>query len=124
MDSEQTRKLIALLRMAVGSTWLVPGLGARVLGVDPDLEPSARLLLRLFAIRDLVLGALALRAEGADADRHVDVGLVVDAADLAALLLAVTRRQIRARTFVLGAGTAAAAVGAGLRVRRARAMGV
>lgn len=118
MEPMQARRAIAYLRMGLGALWPTPAVGAKVFGVDADAEPSFRLMARLFAIRDLALGAALLQADEEEGDRLVDLGIVVDAADLVAIVLAGARRQVGARMVLLGGTTAATAVGLGLMARR------
>lgn len=108
MDPQDARRALAYLRLGLGALWPVPGLGARLFGLDPKAEPSVKVMGRLFAVRDIALGALLLQSRGADADRQVDLGIMVDAADLAAIVMAASRKQVPARLLFLG-GTAAGA---------------
>lgn len=114
MEPSEARRSLAYLRLGLGAMWIAPGLGARIFGLDPEGQPATKMLARLFAARDLALGAALLQARGGEADRLVDLGMAVDAADLAALVLAAGRREIGARTLLLGGAAAGAAVVLGL----------
>jgi hypothetical protein len=106
---------LAGLRAVVGvSAWAAPDLSGRVFGLDPDANPQASYLARLFGVRDLVLGVGTLRAEPPARRAWLEAGIVCDLADAAASLLG--RRNGTLSTFS-GVGTAVialAAVGMGV----------
>lgn len=118
MDPADARRTLAYLRLALGALWPVPGLGAKVFGIDPEAQPSVRLMARLFAVRDLALGLSLLQASQADADRQVDLGILVDTADLVAIVAAASRKQVPARMVLLGGTLAGSAIALGLMGRR------
>jgi hypothetical protein len=73
------------LRMAVGaSAWATPNLAGRLFGIDPDDNPQASYIGRLFGVRDIALAAGAMASEGEDRRRWLQVGVAVDLADAAA----------------------------------------
>lgn len=113
MTPNQARRNLAYFRMGLGSMWVAPRLGAKLFGMDPE-QDGVTFLARLFAVRDLALGLSLMQSSGADADRQVDVGIMVDALDLVAILMGAARKDIGARTVVLGGGAAAAALMMGL----------
>lgn len=119
MEPTDARRALAYLRLGLGAMWPTPRLGARLFGIDVEDQPAVAMLARLFAVRDVALGAMLLQARGAEADRQVDLNIMVDAADLAAILIAGARKQLGARTVLLGGGAAAAAVALGVMGRRA-----
>src|SRR5207245_5660578 len=52
-----TIKGLAGLRVAIGVTaWLFPNLAGRLFGLDPESNPQAPYLARLFGVRDIALG--------------------------------------------------------------------
>lgn len=120
MEPADARRVLAYVRLGLGAMWPAPGLGAKLFGLDPDADGSLRMMARLFAIRDLVLGLALLQSDGEDQDRLVDLGMVVDAADLAAIVLAASRKQVGARTLLLGGSAAAGALTLGFMGRRAK----
>lgn len=116
---EQAALLLAAGRIGFGvGGWLTPGIGARVLGIDPKAQPAAVFLVRLFAARDLAMGVGQAAAQEGEAKRWLALGAAVDALDGAAALLAVRRRQIPVFNGVAIALTAAAAVVVGVRARQ------
>lgn len=119
MQPNDARKYLALLRMGLGAMWIAPRFGAKMFGLDPDNNDGVKMLARLFAVRDLAMGLSLKQASGAEADRQIDLGIMVDAGDVAALVLAAARKDIGAKTLILGGGAALAAVGLGLLAREA-----
>ncbi|HUG83368.1 MAG TPA: hypothetical protein VMM13_02325 [Euzebya sp.] len=114
MLPSDARKNLAYLRLGLGAMWLTPAVGARLFGVDPEEQASVKLMGRLFAARGVAMAFALLKAEGAEADRQIDLNIAVDSADLAAVLMAASRREIGIRTLLLGGGAAAAALYLGL----------
>ncbi|MEE8600000.1 hypothetical protein [Euzebya tangerina] len=113
MEPANARKYLGTIRMGLGALWLTPRVGARFFGLEPENDGIA-FLARLFAARDLALGAALLQASGADVARQVDLGIMVDSLDLAAVLFAALRKDIGARTLLLAGTTAGAAIALGL----------
>lgn len=118
MEPLAARRVIAVLRLGFGASWLIPRVGGRLFGLDPDDNDGVVLLTRIFAIRDVALGAALLQASEAEGDRQVDLGIMVDSADLVALIAAAARKDIGARALVLGSLGACGAILLGLMARR------
>src|SRR3954452_10494067 len=75
---------LAGLRAVVGvSAWAAPDLSSRLFGLDPDANPQASYLGRLFGVRDLVLGVGTLRAEPPARKLWLQAGIACDLADAA-----------------------------------------
>ena len=73
------------LRGAIGVTaWAVPDTAGRLFGLDPDANPQASYVGRLFAVRDLVLGIGLAGSEGDARRLWWQVGIGCDIADAAA----------------------------------------
>lgn len=88
MDPQSAPTALAALRIAVGSSaWLTPNLAARLFGLDPDGNPQAPYLGRLFGVRDVALAAGTLASEGSARRSWLVAGLACDLADAAAALL-------------------------------------
>jgi hypothetical protein len=105
------QKALGIGRIVAGAApWLAPETAWKQFGVSDRTaaDPEAQALGRLFGSRDVVLGAALLAAGTPEAKRRIlRAGLVVDALDLAAALLA--RKHMSAKGFVsLGGGAAAA----------------
>jgi hypothetical protein len=77
------------LRASIGaSTWLAPNLAGRLFGLDPVGNPQLPYVGRLFGIRDVALAAGLAQSSGADRKLWLQLGILCDAADAAAGLLA------------------------------------
>ena len=108
-DTEQLRRMIRAAgvgRMAIGAAlMLAPGIAGRGwIGADAS-RPGVKAVIRALGIRDLLLGAGAYQAaqEGRLLRRWVELGMVADAVDLAATLLAARHLGARRATVVVGA---------------------
>ena len=106
--------MLAGLRLAVGTgAWLAPNLSGRLFGLDPDANPQASYLGRLFGIRDIALAAGTLTTEGDARRKWIQIGLVCDLADSAAAYLGGRNGTLPKASAVMTAGAAIAAVGMG-----------
>ena len=89
METESAVKALAALRVVVGAAaWLAPRQSGKGFGVEPDANPQAPYLGRLFGARDVALGIGTLQATGEARRQWLQVGIVVDAADAVAALAA------------------------------------
>jgi hypothetical protein len=83
-------------RLALGSIRLVNGAGAllvpeavgRKLGVDPDANPSAPYVTRLFGVRTVLLGYELLQRDERARRRALRVAPLIHASDTAAAIIA------------------------------------
>ncbi|TMB91188.1 MAG: hypothetical protein E6J45_06855 [Chloroflexi bacterium] len=96
---------IAVARMTVGSSvGVTTTLAAKVFGVpDEQLTPGARLIARLFGVRNCVLGAwaLSMRDAGADEQRRCfQFNAAVDIADFVLLAPYLRQRELRRAAFL------------------------
>jgi hypothetical protein len=112
--------LIPLLssgRAAVGvAAWVAPRLSGRILGLDGPSAGQARLVVRLFAVRDLALAAGLQLSRGEDRRLWLQLGIACDAADgLAGILAGAQRRSMLGLTgpALVGVGLGVAALQAG-----------
>jgi hypothetical protein len=108
------RSLVAT-RTAIGAgAWLAPRFSGRLFGLDPDANPQAAYLGRLFGIRDAALG-YGLRMNTGDAQRQwLRIGVVCDFADALAGLFAGRRGELPAKSTFLVTATALLAAGMGV----------
>lgn len=114
MNPESAPTALAALRIAIGSTaWVTPNLAGRMFGLDPAGNPQAPYLARLFAIRDLALGAGTLAAEGKTRRTWLIAGLACDLADTAAAFLGRRGGYLSTPVSLLLAAPALSAVGMG-----------
>jgi hypothetical protein len=82
-------KLLSVTRISIGSgAWVAPRFSGRLFGLDPDANPQLPYLGRLFGVRDVILAAGAQMSTGSNRQLWLRLGLVCDAADAAAGLIA------------------------------------
>jgi hypothetical protein len=106
---------IAGLRAAVvAGAWLAPNLSGKLFGLDPDANPQASYLARLFGIRDIALAAGALGTDGDARRKWVQLGLVCDVADAAAAYLGGRNGTLPKPAAVMTGVTALVAAGMGV----------
>ena len=120
LSSDDAGRLLAVGRLTVGTTgWLTPGLAARALGLAPDGAPPKGLsfVLRLFASRDIALGLGLLSSTGSERDRWLVLGMITDAGDAAAAVVAGLRRQMPRGHAAAATAAAVAAIALGMRAR-------
>jgi hypothetical protein len=116
---------LAGLRLAVGfGAWLLPRLAGRLFGLDVDGNPQLPYVARLFGVRDIVLGLGTMTSEGEAQNAWLRAGLVCDAADFAAGLLARRNDEIGPVATVLVSAPAVGAVAMGFAALRDNAPGV
>ena len=111
-EGKQVGSALAVLRIGAGvGAWLTPSLAARIMGVQPD--GSLAFILRLFGVREIIMGVGYLAASPGDRDNWLRMGIVADAGDAVAAVAAVGRGAVPARTGVPMTLTALGAVAAG-----------
>jgi hypothetical protein len=113
--NEQVIQQLVAVRGAIGAgAWLAPRLTGRLFGLDPDANPQAAYLGRLFGARDVALAFGLRSASGAQRANWLRIGIACDVADAAAGVLAGRRGELNTRTTVLVTGTALVAAALGL----------
>jgi hypothetical protein len=106
---------LAGLRLAIGSgAWAAPNTTGRLFGLDPEGNPQASYLARLFGIRDIALGAGVLSSEGASRQKWLQLGVACDLADAAAGVLAGRAGVLPRWSTILVTGTALVAAAQGV----------
>lgn len=114
-DLSAPARTLVLARLAVGVlSWLAPGLVARLFAVDPNANPNAPYIMRLFAIRDVALALGLLLSQGEARTLAVRLGLMCDVGDLAAAGVSVRGGSLSPVSGVLGGGAAAGGVALGV----------
>jgi ammonia channel protein AmtB len=102
------RVLLGLVRLANGTAALVaPAAVGRRIGVDPDENPAALYIMRLFGVRTILLGLALLRRESAVRAEAVRIAYIVHMSDtISAVAAGATGRLPRkaARTAALISG--------------------
>jgi len=85
MNADSTVKALAALRVVIGvAAWLAPRHSGKGFGLDPEANPQAPYLGRLFGARDVG----TLQASGEARKQWLRIGIAVDAADATAALAA------------------------------------
>ena len=113
MERLNLRYVLGGIRIGVGvKTWLAPRLALRVFGFGGiGRDPRVVVLARLFGVRDAAMGTALLVARTDEAAlRAVEVGIIVDSADVAASVLSMRRRGSRITGLMTAAGAAFLAV--------------
>ena len=114
-DREKAINAIAIGRIVVGSiAWIAPRQAGRLFGLDPDGNPQAPYLGRLFGARDVVLGVGALRAPRKQKNNWLVAGLACDVADTAAGAMAGARGTLPLPAAAMVTATAAGFAVAGV----------
>jgi hypothetical protein len=107
-DKEKAAAAIAAGRVAVGAAaYLAPNLSGRLFGLDPDNNPQASYIGRLFGARDVALGAGVLRSPRKQKDAWVAAGMACDVADVGAGALAGIRGTLPPSAAAMVTATAA-----------------
>jgi hypothetical protein len=115
MDRDTALKALAGLRLAVGVTsWAAPNFGGKLFGLEPEANPQAPYLGRLFGIRDVALALGPLRARKKAQDNWIELGIMCDAADTAAAFLGGGKGYLSPTTTALVAAPAIAATALGV----------
>lgn len=118
MNEQLIQQLVAT-RAAIGAgAWLMPRFSGRLFGLDPDANPQASYLGRLFGVRDVVLGVGLNSSSGADRQQWLRLGVVCDLADAAAGVLAGRSGALPKRATLLVTATALAAAAMGIAAMR------
>ena len=106
---------LAAARLVIGGTALVtPDLGSKLFRRDAVGNPQLPYMTRLFASREIVLGAATLLTSGTTRRNLVLAGIGVDCADAAAAWLAGESRSVDRTTAAMLTAPAVAAVVAGV----------
>jgi len=112
---------LSLGRIAAGlGAYVDPKLAGKVFGLDAVTSPQAPYVARLFAVREVALGAVTLLATGRARRPVLMIGIAVDLADTATAVLGVRDRTVPPRggaMLIVPAVAAVVAGAAGLRKR-------
>jgi hypothetical protein len=106
---------LSLGRIAVGVAGLAASEpAAATLGAPVAANPQAPYVVRLFAVREVALGALTLVSRGPARRALVTAGVAVDAADAAVCVAAVRSGSVPVRSAAATGGVAVGAVVVGV----------
>jgi hypothetical protein len=119
--NQQITRLVAT-RSAIGiGAWAMPRVSGRMFGLDPEGNPQAAYLGRLFGVRDVALGFGLQASSGPERQQWLRIGVACDLADAAAGVLAGRAGELPKRAAVLVTATALLAAAMGLAAIRAEA---
>lgn len=108
------------LRAGIGAgTWLAPRLAGRLFGLDAEANPQLPYVGRLFGVRDFALGAGLQASSGEGRRLWLRLGIVCDAADALAGLLAGRNGELSKFSTLLVTAPALAGIGLGVVALRA-----
>jgi len=109
-----TAKLMAFGRLALGAVALLfPSLAARLFMLDVRANPQLPYMTRLFAIREIAVGAVSLTAPENARTSMVGLGMAVDGSDAVAGFAAARSGAVSKPAGFLLTGAALAAVAGG-----------
>ncbi|HEY1508187.1 MAG TPA: hypothetical protein VGF93_04240 [Solirubrobacteraceae bacterium] len=115
MANEPMIQNLVRMRGAVGAgAWLAPRFSGRLFGLDPNANPQAPYLGRLFGARDVALAFGLSTSSGSQRANWLRIGVACDLADAVAGVLAGRRGELPARATVLVTATALAAAALGI----------
>jgi hypothetical protein len=115
MANDQAIQSLVGLRGAVGAgAWLTPRISGRLFGLDPDGNPQAPYLARLFGVRDVALAVGLKSSSDSERAQWLRLGIACDLADAAAGFLAGRRGELPKLATVLVTATALSAAALGV----------
>jgi hypothetical protein len=113
LPSETARTVLGVVRLVNGlGALIVPATLARRFGVDPETNPAALYVLRLFGIRTVLLGTELLFGTQEEQGRALRVAPWIHASDATAAVIAGIRGQLPRRAAVFA--TVVSSVNTGL----------
>jgi len=123
----QTLTTLIWVRFIVGAiSWFLPKVMTRVMLIDVKANPGLPYALRLFGVRDVLMGVLILPPREDVLDQQLSIGIAIDLIDVVASGMAGFRGQISKRAAILcctaglvGASLGAASLGKGPLSRKA-----
>ena len=115
MANDQIVQGLIGVRGLIGvGAWLTPRLSGRLFGLDPDGNPQAPYLARLFGARDVALAVGLNSSSGSQRSQWLRIGIACDLADAAAGVLAGRRGELPKLPTVLVTATALGAAALGM----------
>ena len=114
VSKEQAQTAMLGFRFSMGAAaWLAPKLVGKIFDIDPKENPALPFVGRLYAARNVALGAATMSAEGQARDRLLQLGAGIDVADGLAAILAGFSGQLSKRAALMAGVTAASAAAIG-----------
>ena len=114
MNGTDTARSLAIGRIAIGAVALLfPTLAARLFMLTVKSNPQLPYMTRLFAAREIAVGALTLTAPESSRTTMVGLGMAIDGSDAFAGIAATRSGAVSKPVGVLLTGAALGAVAAG-----------
>ncbi len=111
--------LLGGLRTGIGAgAWIAPAQTGRLFGLDAKANEQLPYVARLFGVRDVALAAGVRASSGPSRRLWLKLGIVCDAADAAAALLAGRNGELSKTTTVLVTAPALIAIALGVAALR------
>ena len=115
MQRDTALRLIAGVRLAIGVTsYAAPNFGGRLFGLEPEANPQAPYLGRLFGVRDVAFAVGTLRAKKKAQRQWIELGLACDLADFGAALMGGAKGYLSPTTTAMVAAPAAGVAALGV----------
>ncbi|HEV2814595.1 MAG TPA: hypothetical protein VGW10_15175 [Solirubrobacteraceae bacterium] len=115
MERDTALKILGGLRLAVGATsYAAPNFGGKLFGLEPEANPQAPYLGRLFGIRDVALALGTLRAKKKAQDNWIEMGVLCDVADVGSAFFGGGKGYLSPTTTAMVAAPAIAATALGV----------
>ena len=115
LTKSQALTTLICVRFIIGAiSWFLPTVMSRMMLIDPRTNPALSYALRLFGVRDVLMGVLIQAPRGEALDRQLYVGVAIDLVDVVASGIAGSTGQISKRAGILccSAGLVGALLGA------------
>jgi hypothetical protein len=114
MNGTDTARSLAIGRVAIGAVALIfPALAARLFMLSAKNNPQLPYMTRLFAAREIAVGALTLTAPESARTSMVGLGMAIDGSDAVAGIAAARSGAVSKPVGVILTGAALGAVAAG-----------
>ena len=115
VTAEAARSTLTTMRLAIGMSALIaPNLAGKLFGLDPEGNPQASFLGRLFGVRNAAIGLTLRDGTPAERERWLRYGVAIDAIDLVAVVAAGVRGTVPKHAVALIGSTAAVATTLGV----------
>jgi len=115
LTKDQALKILILVRFIVGAiSWFFPSVMTRIMLIDAKTNPALAYTLRLFGVRDVLMGMLIMAPQGDVRDQQLYIGVAIDLIDVFASGIASFTGQTSKRSGILccSAGLIGASLGA------------
>jgi hypothetical protein len=127
LTKSQALTSLIWVRFIIGAiSWFLPGAMARLMQIDVKANPALPYALRLFGVRDVLMGMLILAPQGKPLNQQLSIGVAIDLIDVTASAIAGFTGQTSKRAAIvccsaalIGASLGTASLGKGPLSRKA-----